>query len=473
VYLPHTDPESAEISVRPFARPRVVMGILFSPRGGSAHVTRGLARALIPQGWDVTLVSGSISSPEGNGPGDAHTFYSGIDVRPMDFTAALGAPDPLRADPPLHPSYEDRPGAPDRVFASVDDDTYEHQVRAWMSALREAGAERADVLHLHHLTPLNEAALQLAPHVPVLGHLHGTELLMLEAIEAGPPATWRYADAWASRLRRWAAACRHLIIASPTQISRASRLLGISPERITNVSNGFDPELFHPYSVDRDALWRRLLVEQPRGWRPGAAPGSVSYAADQLGGFASAPVILYLGRFTEVKRVPLLIAAFQRAQAAFRLPAPLALVGGFPGEWEGEHPWETIQRLGARNAFLPGWHTHDELPEIFAASDIIVLPSVREQFGQSLVEAMACGLPAIAVDADHGPNEIVTSGSNGWLVPPDDEFALAAALVEAVNQTEERRRRGALAAETAYTRYAWPALGAKLAQVYGELLGQR
>jgi glycosyltransferase involved in cell wall biosynthesis len=451
------------------------MGIIFYPRGGSAHTTRGLARALTEQGWDVTLVSGSISSPEGqmDNPGDARAFYSGIDVRPVDFTTALSAADPLRADPPLHPSYEDRPGAPDRVFASVDDATYEHQVSTWMAALRDAGAERADVLHLHHLTPLNEAAHRLAPHIPVLGHIHGTELLMLEAIEAGPPTTWRYADVWAQRLRRWAATCGHLLVASPTQIPRASRLLRISPERFTVVPNGFDPGLFHPHMVDREALWRRLLVEQPRGWRPGAAPGAVAYAAEQVNGFASAPVILYVGRFTAVKRVPLLIAAFQRAQPSFTRPASLALVGGFPGEWEDEHPWETIQHLRAQNVFLAGWHTHDELPDIFAASDINVLPSVREQFGQSLVEGMACGLPAIAVAADHGPDEIVANGASGWLVPPDDEDALAGALVDAVNQAEERRRRGAIAAATAYARYAWPALGAKLTQVYLTLLHQR
>jgi len=54
---------------------------------------------------------------------------------------------------------------------------------------------------------------------------------------------------------------------------------------------------------------------------------------------------------------------------------------------------------------------------------------------------MACGLPAIAVAA-HGPSEIVEDGQTGWLVPPDDEEALAAALVMAVNDAHERRRRG-------------------------------
>ena len=44
------------------------------------------------------------------------------------------------------------------------------------------------MLHLHHLTPLNAAAALAAPGVPVVGHLHGTELMMLEAIERGAGA---------------------------------------------------------------------------------------------------------------------------------------------------------------------------------------------------------------------------------------------------------------------------------------------
>ena len=87
------------------------------------------------------------------------------------------------------------------------------------------------------------------------------------------------------------------------------------------------------------------------------------------------------------------------------------IVGGYPGEWEREHPADTIERTGAEDVFLAGWHGHDELPGFLNASDVVVLPSVREQFGQVLVEGMACGLPAIAVDA-HGPAEIVDHGRN-------------------------------------------------------------
>ena len=450
--------------------PRVLMGLLFFPRGGSAHVAHNLARALPGAGWDVRVVSGSVTVP--GRPGDAREFYAGLDVQPVDMTAALAAADPMGADPPLHPSYEDRPDAPDRVMCALDDAAYEHQVAAWARALDAAGAAAADVLHLHHLTPINEAAARVAPGVPVVGHLHGTELLMLDEIADGR-GSWPHAAAWTQRMRRWAARCERLIVLSDSQVERAERLLGVDPSRCVRVPNGFDPETFAPRVIDRMAFWRRHLVQEPRGWAPGAEAGSVAYSEDDLRAFAGEdPVLLYVGRFTAVKRIGLLIEAHARAQAAFERPAPLVLLGGFPGEWEGEHPLETIRRTGARDAFLAGWHGHDELPSFFAASDVVVLPSVREQFGQVLVEGMACGLPAIAVDA-HGPAEIVEAGRTGWLVAPDHLDGLAAALVDAVNRPAERRRRATAARAAACARYAWPALAAEVAAVYEAVRGVR
>ncbi|MDP9385866.1 MAG: glycosyltransferase family 4 protein, partial [Actinomycetota bacterium] len=203
------------------------------------------------------------------------------------------------------------------------------------------------------------------------------------------------------------------------------------------------------------------------GWRPGGAAGSVAYAPEEVeAAFAPGhPVLLYVGRFTAVKRVGLLIEAHQRAVEHAGIRAPLVLVGGFPGEWEGEHPADAIGRLGARDVFLAGWHGHDALPAFLNAADAIVLPSVREQFGQVLVEAGACGLPAVAVDA-HGPAEIVVAGETGWLVGPDDGPALADALGEVIGDAGERARRGDRARARALDRYAWPALAREVAEVY-------
>src|ERR671932_627327 len=110
------------------ARPRVVMALMFFPRGGSSHVVRNLARFLPEAGWDVTLVTGSLG-PRG-ADSNAETFFDGFEVH------------------------------------KVDDETYEHIVGAWEKALDEAGAGDADLLHLNHLTPMHEAAMRSFPDVP-------------------------------------------------------------------------------------------------------------------------------------------------------------------------------------------------------------------------------------------------------------------------------------------------------------------
>ena len=449
---------------------RVLMALFFFPRGGSSQVARYTARALPQAGWEVTLLAGSLGSP--GEPSHAETFFGGLDVRSLDYTAARDAPDPLLSDPPFQPSFEDRSGAPDRIFATVDDAAYERIVATWERALADAGAADASVLHLHHLTPVNEAAARAFPDRPVVGHLHGTELLMLEAIAEGPPSRWMHARDWAERMRRWAGACDRLLVLSPDALRRVPELLGVAPERLVWAPNGFDPELFDRRSADPAAdrrLWRRWLVDSPQGWDRSGVPGSVAYRPEQLEPFESdAPVLLYVGRFTEVKRIPLLIRAYAVAAERFDRRAPLVVLGGYPGEWEGAHPLEVVRELAperARDVFLAGWRGHDELPLALHASDVLVLASVHEQFGQVIVEAMACGLPVIAVDA-HGPATIVDPGETGWLVEPDDEAKLAEALVEAVNDRERRVTMGAAAYRASRSRYAWPALAEGLAEVY-------
>jgi glycosyltransferase involved in cell wall biosynthesis len=441
------------------------MGIYFYPRGGSSHSARSIARELGAHGLEVTLLAGSRSDL-----GDvslATSFYAGLDLRALDFTPAVRSGDPLHyrgavGTAPIHGSYEDRPGAPDGVFASLDAEAFELQVEVWAEALAAAAEPRVDTLYLHHLTPINEAAARVLPEVPVIGHVHGTELLMLEEIEAGAPATWRYAEDWAGRLRRWAAGCERIVVNDRAGLERAAALLELEEDRFAFLPNGVDP-IFTPAPIDRRAHWRRHLVEEPRGWRPGGGPGSIAYEEPELAALEGV-VLLAIGRFTEVKRLPLLIEAFALARERLERPAALVLIGGHAGEWEGEHPGETIARTGARDVFLAGWHGHEELPQFLRAGDLLVHAAVREQFGQVLVEAMACGLPVIAVDRG-GPAAIVEDPEDGWLVEPDDAEALAAAIAAAVEDDGERARRGERARATAVERYSWSRIGAELADL--------
>jgi glycosyltransferase involved in cell wall biosynthesis len=309
------------------------------------------------------------------------------------------------------------------------------------------------------------------PSLPVLGQLHGTELAMLRTIEAGAPPGWRYAQAWGRRLRAWARRCA-LLVVPPGAEADAALLLGIERAKLRGLRSGVELERFsrRPLAEDeRLAFWRRWLVEQPRGWDESGRPASIAYRDEELAPFrAGGPVFLFVGRYTAVKRLPLLISAHARAVARLGTSAPLVLVGGHPGEWEGEHPLATARRIGNRQVFLAGWRPHAELPQALNAADALVLPSVSEAFGLVLVEAMACGLPVIACRAP-GPAAIIADGGTGWLIPPDDEDALVDALVTAAKGEEERRARGRRA-QTASLRYGWTEIAPRFASLYEELL---
>ena len=171
-------------------------------------MARSLARGLRAQGCEVTFLAGSRSDLGGHG--DAREFYG--EVQAVEFDAALASADAARlrgaaghrADAPLLRGACGRPGP--GVRDAGRSRTTSARCSAWSRELARAGAAEADVLHLHHLTPLNEAAARVAPHVPIVGQLHGTELLMLEQIAEGPPAGWDHAARWAERLRGWATA---------------------------------------------------------------------------------------------------------------------------------------------------------------------------------------------------------------------------------------------------------------------------
>jgi glycosyltransferase involved in cell wall biosynthesis len=71
--------------------------------------------------------------------------------------------------------------------------------------------------------------------------------------------------------------------------------------------------------------------------------------------------------------------------------------GGHPGEWEGEHPVTVARDIGSDGVFFAGWRGHEDLARALAASDALVMPSLNDSNPQAPLEAMAIGLPVIAV----------------------------------------------------------------------------
>src|SRR5436309_539608 len=249
------------------------MGLFFYPRGGSARVAGYLARALPEVGWRVTLACGSLG--EVGALGNAASVFAGVDMVVARYDDAVArwarGGDPMDAPFPMHPSFEVRRGVPDRAFPWVSPAQGERMAVAWVALFAQSEA-MADVrlLHLHHLTPMHDAAALAFPRVPVVTHLHGTELKMLSAIARGESTIdGPYAEWWSSRMRAAARRSAATITISPHDQSAAVRLLGVDPDTVHSIPNGVDIARFTPHRpspADRRTQWLRWLVSDPRGW---------------------------------------------------------------------------------------------------------------------------------------------------------------------------------------------------------------
>jgi glycosyltransferase involved in cell wall biosynthesis len=168
------------------------------------------------------------------------------------------------------------------------------------------------------------------------------------------------------------------------------------------------------------------------------------------GGFAVAKVVgttaegepagylLFVGRLRIRKGVEVLLAAL--ASLASRFPIVRLRVAG-----DGEHRDELEKRtaalgLGSVVSFL-GRADAGRVRTLLAGARALVVPSIYEGMPLVVLEAMAAGVPVVA-SAVSGIPEVVLDGETGWLVPPEDPAALAAALAAVLADPAEARRRG-------------------------------
>uniref|UniRef100_A0A7C3SK42 Glycosyltransferase n=1 Tax=Desulfobacca acetoxidans TaxID=60893 RepID=A0A7C3SK42_9BACT len=146
------------------------------------------------------------------------------------------------------------------------------------------------------------------------------------------------------------------------------------------------------------------------------------------------PILLACGRLTRQKNYPQMLRAVRRVMD--QSPVRLMILG------EGEdrrylEEYTAHLALPSSVAFL-GFQAN---PFAFMArATALVLSSSYEGFGRVIVEAMACGLPVISTRCPYGPEEIITPGVNGLLVPVDDDAALADAILSVLKDEAWRQR---------------------------------
>jgi sugar transferase (PEP-CTERM/EpsH1 system associated) len=237
-----------------------------------------------------------------------------------------------------------------------------------------------------------------------------------------------------------------------TQYVTVSRLLeryllhdiGVARNKVERICNGVDATRFAPA---HDAA-RPVLRDAPFDARGRIVIGTI-------------------GRMQPVKDQLTLTRAFialltTRPELHERLA--LVMVGDGPLREEAA---ALLDQAGLGSlAWLPG--TRADTPALLQALDIFVLPSLAEGISNTILEAMATGLPVVATDIGGNP-ELVVDGQTGWLVPRDNPRALAEALAAYVDEPARMRAHGAAARERVESQLSLSRMVEQYDQLYTRL----
>jgi glycosyltransferase involved in cell wall biosynthesis len=251
---------------------------------------------------------------------------------------------------------------------------------------------RFQVFHVH-------AVNSLAVLTTLIGKLLG-KAVVLKAVGA-----WELEDGVLNPIRRRRFVYRQLIriltqadawIAVSEYLHNAMAEAGVPASRLVTIPNGVDTGHF----------------------APAAAEPSRRESA------ATAPHVVFVGRLVKEKGLPVLLRAWASV-ARHRESAVLHIVGGGPME---DELTLLAKNLGIASSVRFHGYQQAVLPFLQTAH-LFVLSSYVEGLSNTLLEAMAVGLPVVATRIS-GSEDIVTMGENGILVPPGDEKALAEAILE-------------------------------------------
>jgi L-malate glycosyltransferase len=213
---------------------------------------------------------------------------------------------------------------------------------------------------------------------------------------------------------------------------------GLPPEKIHIIYNGVDVDRFASARPDRE----RFL-------------GSV--------GSDSKLIAVVANMYSRVKGHACLIEAARIVCRAVPT-AKFVLIGDGAERSKLE---QQVTEAGLEKDFLFLGHRQD-VPELLACCNLSVLPSEAEALPNSLLEAMAAGLPVVATRVGGTP-EIIVDGVNGLLVPPQDPQALAQAMLHILQDADVARRLSRSGQEKMRTHFGFDRLVAELEELYRDL----
>jgi N-acetyl-alpha-D-glucosaminyl L-malate synthase BshA len=302
---------------------------------------------------------------------------------------------------------------------------------ALASLLRDVAESRdLDVLHVHYAIPHAVSAVlardMLGTRRPaIVTTLHGTDITIVGSDRAYFRPTLYGIE-------------KSDAVTTVSQWLRQETLRFFRPGRpIDVVPNAVDVERFRP----RERSDVRTCA---------ASPGDA--------------VLSHVSNFRPVKRVADVVRIF--AKVAEKVPARLLLAGDGPDVPLAQSTAESCG-VADRVCFLG---EQEDVEQVYAASDVFLLPSEQESFGLAALEALACGVPVVGCRSGGLP-EVVRDGETGYLVEVGEVDAAAARCLSLLGDAGLRRRFAAAARDDAVRRFAEPDVVARYVAIYERALG--
>lgn len=294
---------------------------------------------------------------------------------------------------------------------------------------------RPHVVHSRNWGAIEAIPAARLAGVPLAIHSeHGYELDML----AGLPARRRL-------FRRAAYAMADAIFTVTEELrSYHARQAWMPAERIRVLHNGVDTVRFSPRPERRNDIRQRLGVPKD------------SFAVGTI------------GRMVKIKDQQTLLKAAE-ILATRGVPVYVLLGGSGPELASLEDFAASSPALAGRVAFLGGVAN---VPELLNAMDAFVLPSISEGMSNTVLEAMASGLPVVATRVGGNP-ELVEENRSGWLFKPGDVADLAAKLERLAADLDLSHGLGAAARERAVSRFGLDAMISRYRDLYLEMASRR
>lgn len=296
---------------------------------------------------------------------------------------------------------------------------------------------RYDVIHSHYWLS-GVVAMKLAchwdvPHVTTF-HTLGRLKLLANPGEPEPQIRLEMEQRLIHQVDR---------IITPTADERIQmiRSCGATAAQIEVIPCGVNLNLFAPY--DREQA--RLAF----GWNQ------------------KRPVLLFAGRLDPFKGPDVLL----RAAAMMEEDAQIVLVGGNLAGDPDLHKLQTLAKelqISQRVTFL-GARPRQEMPMLYSAADVTVVPSYHESFGLAAVESLACGTPVVATRAG-GLTTIIQHGETGYLVPRCPGFF--AERLDGLLRDSDLRQCMSLAARPSIQQFSWKRIASQVYNIYDELAAE-